>query len=136
MEILDLFAVALMPVLETLIMTAVGLYLALDHVGILVSAARHHLNNVIFYVFIPAIVVSSLAKTITVSSIVPLWFIPVNIFLTFIIGSALGWILAKVTRTPRHLHGLIISCCSAVDLCRKFGKFASDYYSSSMPREE
>ncbi|KAE9450193.1 hypothetical protein C3L33_17904, partial [Rhododendron williamsianum] len=41
------------------------------------------------------------------------WFMPVNILLTFIIGSALGWILVKITRTPKHLHGLIIGCCSA-----------------------
>lgn len=38
---------------------------------------------------------------------------PVNILLTFIIGSALGWILVKITRTPKHLHGLVIGCCSA-----------------------
>ncbi|KAG5529920.1 hypothetical protein RHGRI_030336 [Rhododendron griersonianum] len=44
------------------------------------------------------------------------WFMPVNILLTFIIGSALGWILVKITRTPKHLHGLIIGCCSAGNL--------------------
>lgn len=38
---------------------------------------------------------------------------PVNILLTFAIGSALGWILVKITRTPQHLSGLVIACCSA-----------------------
>nr|POE89462.1 protein pin-likes 3 [Quercus suber] len=47
---------------------------------------------------------------------VTLWFMPVNILLTFIIGSALAWILVKITRTPKHLHGLVIGCCSAGNL--------------------
>lgn len=38
---------------------------------------------------------------------------PVNILLTFLIGSALAWILIKITRTPPHLEGLVIGCCSA-----------------------
>ncbi|XP_044469442.1 protein PIN-LIKES 3-like isoform X3 [Mangifera indica] len=41
---------------------------------------------------------------------------PVNILLTFLIGSALAWILIKITRTPPHLEGLVIGCCSAGNL--------------------
>lgn len=48
MEILDLFIVALMPVLKTLLITAVGLLLAIDRIGLLGPDARHHLNNVSF----------------------------------------------------------------------------------------
>jgi hypothetical protein len=48
MEILDLFIVALMPVLKTLLVTAVGLLLAVDRIGLLGPDARHHLNNVSF----------------------------------------------------------------------------------------
>ncbi|XP_075090347.1 protein PIN-LIKES 3-like isoform X3 [Nicotiana tabacum] len=44
------------------------------------------------------------------------WFMPVNILLTFIIGSALGWVLVKITTTPIQLHGLVISCCAAGNL--------------------
>jgi hypothetical protein len=55
MEILDLFIVALMPVLKTLLITAVGLLIAIDRIGLLGPDARHHLNNVssiYFYYFI------------------------------------------------------------------------------------
>ena len=38
---------------------------------------------------------------------------PVNILLTFIIGSVLGWLLIKITRAPTHLHGLVLGCCAA-----------------------
>lgn len=90
---------------------------------------------------------------------------PVNILLTFIIGSALGWILVKITRTPQHMHGLVIGCCSAgtrekytyiytiyiytkpsfeflvgvfLMFCwyRKFGELASHYYTSCVRREQ
>ncbi|XP_048230776.1 protein PIN-LIKES 3-like isoform X2 [Ricinus communis] len=42
-----------------------------------------------------------------------MWFMPVNILITFIIGSALGWILIKITAPPKHLKGLILGCCAA-----------------------
>ena len=38
---------------------------------------------------------------------------PVNILITFIIGSALGWILIKVTVAPQHLKGLILGYCAS-----------------------
>ncbi|CAN4123747.1 unnamed protein product [Withania somnifera] len=116
MGFVDLFVVALVPVLKTLIITAVGLFLALERVNLLGSTARHHLNNLVFYIFTPALVASSLAETVTASNIISLWFMPVNILLTFIIGSALGWILVKITATPVQLHGLVISCCAAGNL--------------------
>ncbi|XP_009600852.1 protein PIN-LIKES 1-like isoform X2 [Nicotiana tomentosiformis] len=116
MGFVDLFVVALVPVLKTLIITAVGLFLALERVNLLGSAARHYLNNLVFYIFTPALVASSLAETVTSSNIVSLWFMPVNILLTFIIGSALGWVLVKITTTPIQLHGLVISCCAAGNL--------------------
>nr|XP_011465007.1 PREDICTED: uncharacterized transporter YBR287W-like isoform X2 [Fragaria vesca subsp. vesca]XP_011465008.1 PREDICTED: uncharacterized transporter YBR287W-like isoform X2 [Fragaria vesca subsp. vesca] len=41
---------------------------------------------------------------------------PVNIFLTFMVGSIFGWILMKLTRTPPHLRGLVLGCCAAGNL--------------------
>ena len=106
-------------------------------------------EQLVFYIFYPALVASNLADTVTASSLATMWvqfcsllryfpfinccfkfilfsicftynfwlnyrwFMPVNILLTFIIGSALGWILIKITRPPQHLHALILGCCSA-----------------------
>ncbi|TXG59227.1 hypothetical protein EZV62_013800 [Acer yangbiense] len=116
MKILDLFIASFIPVLKVLLLTALGLFLALDKVDILGEEARKHLNNIAFFVFTPALVGSSLAKYITIKSIGMLWFMPVNILITFIIGSALGWILIKITRAPRDLWGLVIGCCAAGNL--------------------
>ncbi|XP_027336092.1 protein PIN-LIKES 3-like isoform X2 [Abrus precatorius] len=41
---------------------------------------------------------------------------PVNILLTFVVGTVLGLLLVKVTRVPHHLHGLVLGCCAAGNL--------------------
>ncbi|KAA8514724.1 hypothetical protein F0562_017903 [Nyssa sinensis] len=116
MGLLDLFIAASIPVLEVLLVTAVGSFLALDRINILGEDARKHLNIIVFFVFNPALVYSNLAKTITYESMVKLWFMPFNILITFVIGSVLGWVVIQVTRTPQHLRGLVVGCCAAGNL--------------------
>ncbi|XVF75681.1 hypothetical protein PTKIN_Ptkin13bG0206100 [Pterospermum kingtungense] len=116
MGFLDLFVVAVIPVLKVLLVTGVGLFLAMDRINLLGPEARNYLNKIVFYLFGPSLVFSNLAETITFQSLVTLWFMPVNIFLTFVIGSALGWILIKITKTPEHIRGIVIGCCSAGNL--------------------
>ncbi|XP_028769600.1 protein PIN-LIKES 3 isoform X3 [Neltuma alba] len=113
MHFWSLFFTALMPVLKVLLITVVGIILALDRFSILKKDARKHVNSMVFFVFIPALALSNLAKAMTIKSLVMLWFMPLNVLLTFIIGSALGWLLIKITRVPHHLRGLILGCCAA-----------------------
>ncbi|KAJ9166987.1 hypothetical protein P3X46_021675 [Hevea brasiliensis] len=120
MGLLDLFIASSIPVLKVLLITGLGTFLALDRVDILREDARKHVNNVVFYVFNPALVASKLAETVTDDSIVKLWFMPLNILITFIIGSILGWILVQLTRPPPHLRGLIVGCCAAGNLGNMF----------------
>ncbi|KAB1225049.1 putative transporter C5D6.04 [Morella rubra] len=116
MGFLALFIVALMPVLKILLVTAVGLLLGTERIDLLGASARKYLNNLVFFVFSPSIIISNLADTITLDSLVTLWFMPVNVLLTFLIGSVLAWILIKITRAPQHLRSLIIGCCAAGNL--------------------
>ncbi|PSR99475.1 Protein PIN-LIKES like [Actinidia chinensis var. chinensis] len=116
MALLDLFIAASIPVVKVLLVTALGSFLALDRINILGDDTRKHLNNIVFFVFNPALVGSNLAKTITYESMIKLWFMPINILITFIIGSALGWVVIKVTRAPPHLRGLVLGCCAAGNL--------------------
>ncbi|XP_059459926.1 protein PIN-LIKES 3-like [Corylus avellana] len=116
MGLLELFITASIPVLKVLLVTALGSYLALDSVDILGEDARKHLNTVVFYVFNPALVATNLSQTITKDSMVKLWFMPINILITFIIGSVLGWVVILITRPPPHLRGLIVGCCAAGNL--------------------
>ncbi|KAI4330439.1 hypothetical protein MLD38_028729 [Melastoma candidum] len=116
MGFLDLFVVASIPILKVLILTALGLYLALDTVDIMGESTRKNVNRMAFFVFNPALVGSNLARTVTYQSILKLWLMPINILITFLIGSALGWVLVKVLRVPSHLKGLILGCCAAGNL--------------------
>ncbi|KAM5574018.1 hypothetical protein ABKV19_013502 [Rosa sericea] len=116
MSLWTLFVTASVPVLESFLITALGSYLALDRVNLLGPDSRKHLNSIVFYVNTPALIGANLAETITYDSLVKLWFMPVNILLTFIVGSIFGWILMKLTRTPPHLRGLVLGCCAAGNL--------------------
>ncbi|KAF8694859.1 hypothetical protein HU200_037958 [Digitaria exilis] len=116
MGLLELFVTACVPVLNMLLVTGVGSFLASDFASILTKEARKHLNNLVFYVFNPSLIATYLAKTITMESLGELWFMPVNILLSSILGLFFGWILIKVTRAPAKLKGLILGCCSAVNL--------------------
>ncbi|KAI4345863.1 hypothetical protein L6164_012951 [Bauhinia variegata] len=116
MDFWELFITALMPVLKVLLVTALGTFLALDRFDVLGEKARKNLNSLVFFVFSPALVTSNLAQSITFRSMIMLWFMPINILLTFIFGSAFGWILVKITRAPRDMQGLVLGCCSAGNL--------------------
>ncbi|WVZ12302.1 hypothetical protein V8G54_016832 [Vigna mungo] len=116
MGLVELLLVASMPVIKILLIIAVGLVLALENINLLGKDARIQVNNLVHYVLYPALVGGNLADTITSENVVSLWFMPVNILITFIIGSALGWILVKLTRPPKHLEGLVIGVCSAGNL--------------------
>ncbi|TYI99371.1 hypothetical protein E1A91_A13G013500v1 [Gossypium mustelinum] len=116
MELLRLFITSVIPVIKVLLVLAVGSFLATESVDLLGPNARHHLNNLVFYVFLPALIGCSIANTITVKSVETLWFMPVNIFISCAIGSLLGYILVKITKTPPHLKGLVIACSSAANL--------------------
>ncbi|KAJ4715457.1 Auxin efflux carrier family protein [Melia azedarach] len=112
MGFLDLFIVSLIAVLKVLLVTAVGLFLSMDRINLLGRNVTRDLNNLAFFVFNPALILSSLSETITFQTFTTLWFMPVNLSFTVIIGSMLAWILIKVTQTPAHLQGLVVGSCS------------------------
>ncbi|KAK7278502.1 hypothetical protein RJT34_23532 [Clitoria ternatea] len=116
MQLWKLFITAVMPVLKVLLISAVGAFLALHRFNILRKTARKHMNTVVYYVFTPALVCSILTKTITHKSLVTVWFMPLNILLTFIFGTALGWLFIKITKAPPTMHGLVLGCCAAGNL--------------------
>nr|ACJ85428.1 unknown [Medicago truncatula]AFK36849.1 unknown [Medicago truncatula]AFK46985.1 unknown [Medicago truncatula] len=116
MGFLELFSVASFPVIKVLLVTGIGLLLALDNINLLGKDARSQTNHLVHYVFNPGLIGGNLAQTITLDNVVSLWFMPVNILVTFLLGSALGWIIIKLTKPPRHIEGLIVGVCSAGNL--------------------
>ncbi|CAI0434748.1 unnamed protein product [Linum tenue] len=120
MAVLDLFIASSIPVIKVLVITALGTFLALEKVDVLGAEARKHVNNVVFYVFNPALMVASLSQTITFQQMVKLWFMPVNVLITFVVGSVLGWMVIQLARPPKQLKGLIVGCTAAGNLGNMF----------------
>ncbi|XP_077246925.1 protein PIN-LIKES 7-like [Tasmannia lanceolata] len=108
-----LFEAASMPVLQVLIISILGAFLASGYCNLLTSDARKHMNKIVFIVFTPSLMFASLAKSVTLQDIISWWFMPINIGLTVFIGAALAWIAVKILRPEPHLEGLVIASCSA-----------------------
>ncbi|PIA46660.1 hypothetical protein AQUCO_01500301v1 [Aquilegia coerulea] len=111
-----LFEVATMPILQVLIISVLGAFMATNYCNLLTADARRSLNKIVFIVFTPSLTFASLAKTVTFKDIVSWWFMLGNIGLVFLIGGILGWILVKLLKPEPHLEGLVIATCSAGNL--------------------
>ncbi|KAF2291679.1 hypothetical protein P3X46_029067 [Hevea brasiliensis] len=111
-----LFEVASMPILQVLLISSLGAFMATNYCSLLTTDARRSLNKIVFMVFTPSLMFASLAKTVTLQDIISWWFMPVNIGLTFLIGGILGWIVVKILKPQPHLEGLVIATCSSGNL--------------------
>lgn len=111
-----LFEVASMPILQVLIISLLGAFMATDYCKLLQADTRRSLNKIVFIVFTPSLMFASLAKTVTLEDIISWWFMPINIGITFLVGGIVGWIVVKLLRPKPHLEGLIIATCSSGNL--------------------
>ncbi|KAF3440891.1 hypothetical protein FNV43_RR19177 [Rhamnella rubrinervis] len=116
MGFLTLFVVASMPIVQVLIISGLGAFLATEYCKLLTADARRSLNKMVFMVFTPALMFANLAKTVTLEDIISWWFMPVNIGLTFLFGGILGWMVVKLVRPEPHLEGLIVATCASGNL--------------------
>ncbi|KAK8606698.1 hypothetical protein V6N13_052461 [Hibiscus sabdariffa] len=108
-----LFEVASMPILQVLIISLLGAFMATDYCKLLPEDTRRYLNKLVFVVFTPSLMFASLAKTVTLQDIISWWFMPVNVGITYLVGGIVGWIVVKILRPQPHLEGLIIATCSS-----------------------
>ncbi|KAK1439251.1 hypothetical protein QVD17_05067 [Tagetes erecta] len=107
-----LFEVASMPILQVLIVSAIGAFMATDYLNLLPNHTRNSLNKIVFVVFTPSLIFASLVETVTFQDIISWWFMPINIGVTFLCGGILGWVAVKLIKPKPHLEGLIIAMCS------------------------
>ncbi|MCL7035207.1 hypothetical protein MKW94_018200 [Papaver nudicaule] len=116
MGFFTLLEVATMPVLEVLIISILGAFMATNYWNLLPADARRQMNKIVFVIFTPSLMFASLAKTVTLDDIISWWFMPVNIAISFLIGGILGWIVVKLLKPEPYLEGLVIGSCSAGNL--------------------
>ncbi|KAL9327210.1 hypothetical protein ACSQ67_007855 [Phaseolus vulgaris] len=109
----EMLEVASAPVIQVLLISAVGVFMATDSCNNLLSADfRKSLNKVVFIAFTPSLIFASFAKSVSLDEMILWWFMPVNIGLTFLIGGILGWMIVKVLKPNLKVQGLIIASCS------------------------
>ncbi|XP_031495517.1 protein PIN-LIKES 7-like isoform X1 [Nymphaea colorata] len=111
-----LFEASSVPVLQVLIVSGLGAFLATPYCNVLKDDATKHLNKIVFVVFTPCLVFASLVQSVTLEDIISWWFMPVNILLIYIIGGFLGWVAVKLLKPEPFLKGVVIACCSAGNL--------------------
>ncbi|XP_012704632.1 protein PIN-LIKES 5 [Setaria italica] len=113
MRFWSLLIVAWLPVLQVLLVGLLGALLASHRFNVLTSDARRNINKIVYIVFVPSLVFSSLASTVTLKDIISWWFMPVNMGIIFLFGAVLGWVSVKAFRPREHLQGLVIASCSS-----------------------
>lgn len=113
MEFWDLLNVASMPVVKILLISGLGAVLSTQSAGVLTEDSLKHINKVIFVVFTPALMFASLAQSVTYEDLISWWSMPVNIFLTYLFGAILGWMVVKITKPPEYLKGIVVANCCA-----------------------
>ncbi|CAA7022046.1 unnamed protein product [Microthlaspi erraticum] len=109
----SLLEVASMPVIQVLIISLIGAFLATDRCKLFPVESRNSMNKVVYVLFGPALMFANLAQTVTLQDIISWWFMPVNMGLTFLIGGILGWMVVKILKPPPYLEGLTVATCSS-----------------------
>ncbi|KAK4430369.1 protein PIN-LIKES 7 [Sesamum alatum] len=111
-----LLEISSMPIVQVLIISVLGAFMATDYLKLLPPHARNSLNKIVFVVFTPSLIFASLAKTVRFQDIISWWFMPVNVGITFLVGGGLGWVAVKILRPQPHLQDLIIAICATGNL--------------------
>ncbi|KAL7101669.1 hypothetical protein ACP275_08G069100 [Erythranthe tilingii] len=91
---------SVLPLLKLISLTLVGLILAHPKTQLVPSATFKLLSKLVFALFLPCMIFIHLGETITLDNFVRWWFIPVNVLLSTAIGCLLGFVVAKICRTP------------------------------------
>lgn len=105
-----------MPVIQVLLISILGAFMATDYLKLLSADARRSLNKIVFIAFTPSLVFTSLAKTVRFHDIITWWFMPVNIGITFLVGGGIAWIVVKIIKPEPHIQNLVIAMSSAGNL--------------------
>ena len=79
--------------------------------GLLSAQGAAAMNRLVYYVFLPALVLTSLGSSATAERIANWWFMLINCWINVLAGLALGAALATVLRLQRDLRPAYIACC-------------------------
>ncbi|KAK1321704.1 hypothetical protein QJS10_CPA03g00480 [Acorus calamus] len=94
------FLSAVVPLLKLLSLTVIGLVLSHRRVHIIPKSTFKLLSKLVFALFLPCLIFTHLGKSITVHNAAQMWFMPVNVVISTVIGCILGYVVAIICRPP------------------------------------
>ncbi|XP_078446824.1 auxin efflux carrier family protein isoform X2 [Wolffia australiana] len=99
-SLLDSMLYAVLPVAKVFTMCFLGFLMASKYVNVLPANGRKLLNGLVFSLLLPCLIFSQLGRAITLQKMMEWWFIPVNVILSTIAGSLIGFLVACIARPP------------------------------------
>ncbi|ESQ28091.1 hypothetical protein EUTSA_v10018516mg [Eutrema salsugineum] len=90
----------IVPLMKLICLTLIGLLLAHPKTQLVPRATFRLLSKLVFALFLPCLIFTELGESITLENIVRWWFIPVNVLLSTIIGSFIGYLVVLLCRPP------------------------------------
>ncbi|OVA16014.1 Auxin efflux carrier [Macleaya cordata] len=91
---------AVVPLMKLICLTVIGLILAHPKMQIVPRATFKLLSKLVFALFLPCLIFTHLGQTITLEYLSRLWFIPVNVLISTLIGCVLGYLVAIICHPP------------------------------------
>ncbi|XP_019183006.1 PREDICTED: protein PIN-LIKES 2-like [Ipomoea nil] len=91
---------AILPLLKLICLTVIGLILAHPKTKLVPKSTFRLLSKLVFALFLPCTIFINLGETITLQNFINWWFIPVNVVLSTAMGCLLGYLVAKICKTP------------------------------------
>ncbi|CAL5192519.1 unnamed protein product [Lathyrus oleraceus] len=99
-SVLGSIKIAVLPIVKVFTMCFLGLLMASKYVNILPASGRRLLNGLVFSLLLPCLIFSQLGQAVTLQKMLDWWFIPMNVVLSSIAGSIIGFIVASIVRPP------------------------------------
>lgn len=100
-SILAMLKFSALPIVKVFLMCSLGCLMASKYVNILTPAGRKLLNGLVFTLFLPCLIFTQLGRAVTLQKMLEWWFIPMNIVLSSVAGSLIGFIVALLVKPPK-----------------------------------
>ncbi|GMI93111.1 PIN-LIKES 6 [Hibiscus trionum] len=99
-SLLGSIKIAVLPIAKVFTMCFLGFLMASKYVDILPANGRKLLNGLVFSLLLPCLIFSQLGQAITLQKMLEWWFIPVNVVISAVVGSLIGFVVVTLVKPP------------------------------------
>lgn len=106
----NLFFISTKPVLSVLLLSSIGALCARKP-RLFPPESRRLLSSLIYYVFVPALIIDTLSKSVSAEAITQWWPLVLSSVLSVLVGLAAGLVIAHITRCDPKFKRLLCAVC-------------------------